>query len=99
MLAGELAEAAGDHPVAFPAYRRRMTGYVEANQKMSRDRAKQAGPDSRLGLWAERRTVRPLPHLPARLLASLFKAVNAIELPDYPVPPVPARPPPRPGRT
>jgi 2-polyprenyl-6-methoxyphenol hydroxylase-like FAD-dependent oxidoreductase len=86
VLAGELAEAGGDHTVAFPAYQRRMRGYVEANQKMGRDRAKQASPDSRLGLWVERQTVRILPHLPARLLASLLKAVNAIELPDYPVP-------------
>jgi 2-polyprenyl-6-methoxyphenol hydroxylase-like FAD-dependent oxidoreductase len=77
LLAGELA-AAGWHPEAgFAAYQRRMRPYVDANQEIGRLHARSLdvpAPDA-----------EPSPQLDGQWLTDLVeRAINGVELPDYP---------------
>jgi 2-polyprenyl-6-methoxyphenol hydroxylase-like FAD-dependent oxidoreductase len=77
LLAGELA-AAGWHPEAgFAAYQRRMRPYVEANQEIGRLHAR--------SLDVPAPDVEPSPQLDGQWLTDLVeRAINGVELPDYP---------------
>ncbi|MGW1680716.1 FAD-dependent monooxygenase [Saccharopolyspora sp. NPDC002376] len=88
VLAGELAATDGDHAAAFAAYEEKMRDYVAANQKMGADNAKRVSANSRFAIWAQYQLIRLLPHLPGKALMErkMFRAINGIELPDYPVP-------------
>ncbi|GLY89510.1 FAD-dependent monooxygenase [Actinoallomurus iriomotensis] len=65
VLAGELAEARGDHERAFPAYERAMAELVRGSRRFALGAARSLVPDSRLGLWALTQGVRLVSALPA----------------------------------
>ncbi|WP_410665433.1 FAD-dependent monooxygenase [Amycolatopsis sp. lyj-84] len=89
VLAGELAAADGDHPVAFARYAERMRNFVELNQKLALGAAKHLAPKTRAGVWLQRANLRMLRHLPWKdaMIRAITKEVReasvAIELKDY----------------
>jgi 2-polyprenyl-6-methoxyphenol hydroxylase-like FAD-dependent oxidoreductase len=85
VLAGELAAAGGDHAVAFPAYQDRLRGYVAGNQKMGRDNAKTANPNTRVGMALQYLAMAAMCCLPGgdAIMRRMLRAVNDLELPDY----------------
>ncbi|MEV0248538.1 FAD-dependent monooxygenase [Nocardia sp. NPDC050712] len=87
-LAGELAAAAGDHTVAFPAYEQRMRPMVEACQKFAERTGAWYAPSSTAMIKFRNLNVRLLPHLPWRGLigGAPQKVARTIPAFDYPDP-------------
>ncbi|QBD78953.1 FAD-dependent oxidoreductase [Ktedonosporobacter rubrisoli] len=89
VLAGELAAAAGDYRLAFARYENEMHSYVEANQKLGIQGAKDSFPHTQLEILLRNQITRILPHLPgkgfvaAKLSRTTQVAANAISLKDY----------------
>ena len=73
VLAGELAEADGDHERAFAAYEREMVGIVRQSRAFAMGAAKSLIPSSRLGVWALVQGGRLVSALPVRLTRALAK--------------------------
>jgi 2-polyprenyl-6-methoxyphenol hydroxylase-like FAD-dependent oxidoreductase len=86
VLAGELAAAAGDHRVAFPAYERTLRGFVERNQGLARPDGGTVIPTTRARLWMRNRILQVLP-LVAPVLRHVTgrvgQAARSFELPRY----------------
>ncbi|RSM63127.1 FAD-binding monooxygenase [Amycolatopsis sp. WAC 01376] len=85
VLAGELAEAEGDHLVAFPRYDSEMREYVAANMKRPPGGAGGFAPRTRRGIRMRNRFMRMLPHVPGggKMLGGIQKAANSITLKPY----------------
>ncbi|MEV8631669.1 FAD-dependent monooxygenase [Streptosporangium sp. NPDC051023] len=95
VLAGELAEARGDHTRAFPAYEREIGDYVRRSRTFAVGAAKRLIPADRLGLWSLIQGVRLINHVPtpiARTLTDLgargLRLHDEVALKDYPHRPV-----------
>lgn len=73
VLAGELAEADGDHLRAFAAYELRMREPVHRSRSFARGAAKGVIPGSRIGLWALTRGAQLVSAMPGSLSRSLAK--------------------------
>ncbi|OBJ09541.1 FAD-dependent oxidoreductase [Mycobacterium sp. 1165196.3] len=73
VLAGELAEADGDHLRAFAAYELRMREPVHRSRSFARGAAKGVIPGSRIGLWALTRGAQLVSAMPGPLSRSLAK--------------------------
>jgi 2-polyprenyl-6-methoxyphenol hydroxylase-like FAD-dependent oxidoreductase len=81
LLAGELAAAGWDPAAGFAAYERRMRSFVEANQEIGRLHVHSRGvpdPDAQ-----ENTEPGAEPDMDA-LMALVDRAINGVELPDYP---------------
>ncbi|MER7502156.1 FAD-dependent monooxygenase [Nonomuraea pusilla] len=89
VLAGELAEAHGDHHTAFPRFEQEMRPFVELNQKLGRDAVKQMVPATRLRAWAQLAMMRMMPYMPGKarviekIMEPIREAANAITLKTY----------------
>jgi 2-polyprenyl-6-methoxyphenol hydroxylase-like FAD-dependent oxidoreductase len=86
VLAGELAAAHGDHPLAFAGYERELRDYVNQGQKLAKANATGLIPRSRSQIWLRNQAIRVLPYLPwsDMVAGAVHKAANAISLKDYP---------------
>ncbi|MFL6124166.1 FAD-dependent monooxygenase [Actinophytocola sp.] len=73
VLAGELAEAGGDHERAFPAYEREMIDIVRQSRTFALGAAKTLIPNSRLGVWGLVTGARLVSALPAGVSRALAK--------------------------
>jgi len=73
VLAGELAQADGDHERAVAAYEREMVGIVRQSRAFAMGAAKSLIPSSRLGVWALVQGGRLVSALPVRLTRALAK--------------------------
>ncbi|MEU8204098.1 FAD-dependent monooxygenase [Streptosporangium sp. NPDC049046] len=71
VLAGELAEARGDHTRAFPAYEREIGDYVRRSRTYAVGAAKRLIPDTRLGLWGLIQGARLISHVPTPITRTL----------------------------
>jgi 2-polyprenyl-6-methoxyphenol hydroxylase-like FAD-dependent oxidoreductase len=78
VLAGELAEAGGDHRRAFPAYERDMADMVLRSRSFAVGAAKRLVPGSRAGTWALANVGRLLGVLPAGVIRKVMKTGNSI---------------------
>ncbi|HYQ63812.1 FAD-dependent monooxygenase [Actinophytocola sp.] len=92
VLAGELAEAGGDHTTAFPAYEREMIDIVRQSRAFALGAAKTLVPATRLGVWGLTQGARLVSALPAgvsRALAKLndkgVRMHDSMPVKDYPV--------------
>jgi 2-polyprenyl-6-methoxyphenol hydroxylase-like FAD-dependent oxidoreductase len=85
VLAGELAEAGGDHRAAFARYEARMRPYVAECQKLAIGAGRGFVPATRFQIWLRNQGLRMLPHTPWKHLVSAGprKAASAIALPEY----------------
>ncbi|GAA3830764.1 FAD-dependent monooxygenase [Sphaerisporangium flaviroseum] len=93
VLAGELAEAGGDHERAFAAYERQMAEPVRDSRAFALGAAKTIIPASRLGVWALAQGARLISALPVsigRALAKLnskgLRLHDSMTVKDYPAP-------------
>jgi 2-polyprenyl-6-methoxyphenol hydroxylase-like FAD-dependent oxidoreductase len=73
VLAGELAQANGDHERAFAGYEREMGEPVHRSRGMARGIAKGLVPRSRAGLWALTGGAQLISLLPAGLTKAIAK--------------------------
>jgi 2-polyprenyl-6-methoxyphenol hydroxylase-like FAD-dependent oxidoreductase len=73
VLAGELAEADGDHLRAFAAYELRMLEPVQRSRTFARGAAKGIVPGSRIGVWALTRGAQLISAMPGSLSRSVAK--------------------------
>jgi 2-polyprenyl-6-methoxyphenol hydroxylase-like FAD-dependent oxidoreductase len=73
VLAGELAEAGGDHEKAFPAYEREMIDIVRQSRAFALGAAKTLIPTSKLGVWGLMQGARLVSALPAGVSRALAK--------------------------
>jgi 2-polyprenyl-6-methoxyphenol hydroxylase-like FAD-dependent oxidoreductase len=73
VLAGELAEANGDHERAFAAYEREMGELVRRSRKFALGAARSLIPGSRLGVWALTQGARLVSALPSGVSRSLAR--------------------------
>ncbi|GAA4209027.1 FAD-dependent monooxygenase [Microbispora amethystogenes] len=85
VLAGELADAHGDHRVAFARYEREVRAYAERCQKMGDGVAKLMVPGNRFLASFLNRYYRIMPYLPGRNLPAKIarKTAQSITLRDY----------------
>jgi 2-polyprenyl-6-methoxyphenol hydroxylase-like FAD-dependent oxidoreductase len=90
VLAGEIADAGGDHATAYAAHERRMMAPVLGSRSMARINAKTIVPQNRFGvqaLIAAARTVSVLPAGVTKSLARLnrqgIRLYDSMPLPDY----------------
>lgn len=89
ILAGELAAHPGDHNAAYAAYRTRMQGFVEQNQKLAPSNLRGMVMKSGTQLRIQMTMMRALPHLPGRtrivgrIAEAIHRAATAIEMPAY----------------
>ncbi|MER6435845.1 FAD-dependent monooxygenase [Streptomyces sp. NPDC001185] len=90
VLAGELAQAGGDHKRAFPAYERVMTEHVRGSRAAGLSAAKTLIPMSRLGVWGLAQGARLISALPAgpsrallRLTTQSARFYNSVTVDDY----------------
>ena len=90
VLAGELAEAHGDHVRGFAAYEQALGDYVRRSRKFALAAAKQLVPGSRRGLWMFAnvawlldRTPRPLMRMLARLTGGTVRMHDTVKVKDY----------------
>ncbi|MEB3366742.1 FAD-dependent monooxygenase [Saccharopolyspora mangrovi] len=83
VLAAELRDCGGNHPLAFDRYETRMRDFVQRNQKLATDGAKILIPKTRSSLLLRNGLLRLAPHLPERAFFSkkVHAAANAIDLP------------------
>jgi 2-polyprenyl-6-methoxyphenol hydroxylase-like FAD-dependent oxidoreductase len=91
VLAGELADAGGDHERAFAAYEREMAAPVRGSRAFALGAAKSIIPNSRLGVWAlvqGARLISTLPTPVSRALAKLntkgLRLHDSMVVKDYP---------------
>ncbi|MEV0583829.1 FAD-dependent monooxygenase [Nonomuraea sp. NPDC050310] len=73
VLAGELAEAGGDHEAAFQAYERQVLPLVQASRKFALGAAKTLIPGSRAAVWGLVNGARVAAALPAGVSRTLAK--------------------------
>jgi 2-polyprenyl-6-methoxyphenol hydroxylase-like FAD-dependent oxidoreductase len=73
VLAGELAQAGGDHERAFASYEREMGEPVRRSRAFARGVAKSLVPRSRAGVWALTRGIQLVSLLPAGLTKAVAK--------------------------
>jgi 2-polyprenyl-6-methoxyphenol hydroxylase-like FAD-dependent oxidoreductase len=73
VLAGELAQANGDHARAFAVYEREMADPVRRSRAFARTVAKSLVPNSAAGVWALTRGVQLISMLPAGLTKALAR--------------------------
>jgi 2-polyprenyl-6-methoxyphenol hydroxylase-like FAD-dependent oxidoreductase len=73
VLAGELAQAGGDHERAFASYEREMGEPVRRSRAFARGVAKSLVPRSRAGVWALTRGAQLISLLPAGLTKAVAK--------------------------
>ncbi|MET0417136.1 MAG: hypothetical protein ABW022_14055, partial [Actinoplanes sp.] len=98
VLATKLAEAGGDHEVAYPAYQKVMQSYVDRNLAFGRKMAGDMVPGGRLSLAFRNYGMRTLKNNPLKrqiinaVTQPLADASNAIELPSVGAPSGPPRP-------
>ncbi|WRZ87921.1 FAD-dependent monooxygenase [Streptomyces sp. NBC_01007] len=90
VLAGELAQAGGDHEHAFPAYERVMAEHVRGSRAAALSAAKTLIPTSRLGVWGLAQGARLISALPAgpsralvRLTTKSGRLYNSMTVDDY----------------
>jgi len=90
VLAGELAEAGGDHGRAFAAYEREMADIVRGSRALALGAAKSIIPSSRLGVWALVQGARLVSALPggvsravARLNSRGIRVHDSMPVKDY----------------
>jgi len=89
VLAGELAAAGGDHRAAFAAYEREMRTYVDLNQKLGRDVAKQLVPATPARARLQSLMMRSMRFMPGKglvlekIMQPIREASNGIELKTY----------------
>lgn len=93
VLAGEIANAGGDHVVAFPRYERTMMPSVLGSRSLARVNAKTLVPGNRWGVMALIGLARAVSVLPlgvtqalARLNRRGIRLYDSMPLPDYPTP-------------
>lgn len=93
VLAGELAEARGDHTRAFRAYEAGMAEYVRGSRAFAINAAKRLVPSSPRELWTTWQGMRAFAYLPkplGRLLVRLngagLRLHESVRLKDYPLP-------------
>lgn len=90
VLAGELSRARGDHRSGLSAYERLLRPFVEVNQQLGRDTAKQLVPATRMRAWLQTAMMRAMPFMPGKamvidkIMAPIREAANAITLETYP---------------
>ncbi|PYC70499.1 FAD-dependent oxidoreductase [Micromonospora arborensis] len=84
VLAGELAAAAGDHRIAFPAYERRLRDYAMRWQRGANPGPFLA-PATASGLRLRNRLLRTRP-VQALLVRGTRSLATDLDLPDYPAP-------------
>jgi 2-polyprenyl-6-methoxyphenol hydroxylase-like FAD-dependent oxidoreductase len=91
VLAGEIAEAGGDHVAAYAGYERRMMPSVLGSRSLARVNAKTLVPGSRWGVRALIGGARAVSVLPqgltrarARLNRKGIRLYDSMPLPDYP---------------
>ncbi|WP_017592271.1 FAD-dependent monooxygenase [Nocardiopsis potens] len=86
VLAGELAEAGGDHRRAFAGYEAEMRGFVRRNQKIAQAGMDFLLPATRTGLRVRSLGMRAAAGLPAlaRFSSKMDRASTAIALKEYP---------------
>jgi 2-polyprenyl-6-methoxyphenol hydroxylase-like FAD-dependent oxidoreductase len=84
LLAGELAQARGDHRVAFAAYEHQFRPFIEKKQKAARRFASTFAPRSRFGLFVRDQAfhLTAIPGLGDWLIRRTV--ADDFELPDYP---------------
>ncbi|MFW5416277.1 FAD-dependent monooxygenase [Nocardiopsis sp. CNT-189] len=89
VLAGELAEAGGDHRRAFAAYEAEMRGFVQRNQKIAQAGMDFMMPASRTALRARSLGMRAIARFPAltRFASKMDRASTSITLKEYPAAP------------
>jgi 2-polyprenyl-6-methoxyphenol hydroxylase-like FAD-dependent oxidoreductase len=85
VLAGELADAAGDHVRAFARYESEMRDYVQKCQKFAQSAPAGLMPTSRAQIWFRNQFLRALPYMPWKgMFAGEFqRAAHAIQLKSY----------------
>lgn len=84
VLAGELAEAAGDYHTAFARYQEVLQHYVQRQQKSASDGGKWFVPSSRTIIQLRNLNMRMLPYLPWKgLIAKAIQQQTAITLKEY----------------
>jgi 2-polyprenyl-6-methoxyphenol hydroxylase-like FAD-dependent oxidoreductase len=90
VLAGEIAEAGGDHVTAYANYERRMMAPVLGSRSMAAVNAKTIVPQNRLGVRALIAAARAVSVLPIGLTKSLarlnrkgIRLYDSMPLPDY----------------
>jgi 2-polyprenyl-6-methoxyphenol hydroxylase-like FAD-dependent oxidoreductase len=90
VLAGELAQAGGDHERAFAAYQREMAETVTRSRAFARGAAKTIIPGSPAALWAITRGLQLISLLPASLTTAIAKLNtkgvrmhDSMRVPDY----------------
>src|SRR5690606_7211863 len=88
-LAGELAEAGGDHRRAFAGYEEAMRDFVRRNQKIAHSGIDFLLPASRTGLRTRSLGLRAAAILPGltRFVSKLDRASTALTLKEYPAAP------------
>jgi 2-polyprenyl-6-methoxyphenol hydroxylase-like FAD-dependent oxidoreductase len=93
VLAGELAQASGDHERAFAAYQRQMAESVRRSRAFARGAAKTIIPGSRAAVWALSRGLQLVSLLPASITTALVKRntkgvrmYDSMRVPDYTTP-------------
>ncbi|WP_245713380.1 FAD-dependent monooxygenase [Nocardia rhamnosiphila] len=84
-LAGELATAAGDHTIAFPAYEQQLRPMVDACQKFAEGTGAWYAPAGKVMIGFRNLNVRLLPYLPWRGLigGAPQKVARTIAAKDY----------------
>ncbi|HEY4023779.1 MAG TPA: FAD-dependent monooxygenase [Pseudonocardiaceae bacterium] len=84
VLAGELAAANGNHPLAFANYEKSMRGFVETNQKRPPGSDSGFTPNSRGAIWMRNNVIKIMTKLHGKgLMGGLQENANAIELAGY----------------
>jgi 2-polyprenyl-6-methoxyphenol hydroxylase-like FAD-dependent oxidoreductase len=90
VLAGELAQANGDHARAFAGYEREMAETVRRSRAFARGAAKTVIPGSAVAVWAISRGLQLLSLLPASLTTAVAKLNtkgvrmhDSMRVPDY----------------
>jgi 2-polyprenyl-6-methoxyphenol hydroxylase-like FAD-dependent oxidoreductase len=85
VLAGELAEARGDHTVAYARYERRLRGYVAGGQKQAAGGQAFLAPATWKKIRQRNRFFKMMPYLPVKGMIdrAATKTATAITLPGY----------------
>ena len=98
ILAGELALAGGDHAIAYPAYERAISSYVQRSRAFAKTMAKRLVPANRAQAWAMTSGVQLLTRIPPPVLRTLTRfggglgLHESVEPKDYPTLVEPASP-------